>query len=41
LPSRGPPSRAGNNEIDIDVLIAKLLEIPNEELLDTILNLSS
>jgi hypothetical protein len=31
----------GNQEIDIDQLIAKLLEIPNEELLDTFLNLSS
>lgn len=38
--SRLPPSRMGNQEIDIDVLIAKLLQIPNEELLDTFLNLS-
>lgn len=30
----------GNQDIDIDLLIAKLLEIPNEELLDSILNLS-
>jgi hypothetical protein len=30
----------GGQEIDIDQLIAKLLEIPNEELLDTFLNLS-
>ena len=30
----------GGQEIDIDQLIAKLLEIPNEELLDTLLNLS-
>lgn len=40
LPSRAPQSRMGNQEIDIDQLIAKLLEIPNEELLDSLLNLS-
>lgn len=40
LPSRAPQTRMGNQEIDIDQLIAKLLEIPNEELLDSFLNLS-
>jgi hypothetical protein len=40
LPSRAPQTRAGNQEIDIDQLIAKLLEIPNEELLVSFLNLS-
>jgi hypothetical protein len=40
LPSRAPQPRMGNQEIDIDQLIAKLLEIPNEELLDSFLNLS-
>jgi hypothetical protein len=39
LPSRAPQTRMGNQEIDIDQLIAKLLEIPNEELLDSFLNL--
>ena len=33
--------RSNNQEIDFDILIAKLLEIPNEELLDSILNLSA
>ena len=33
--------RSANQEIDFDLLIAKLLEIPNEELLDSILNLSA
>jgi hypothetical protein len=39
-PSRGPPSRMSGQEIDIDQLIAKLLLIPNDELLDSILNLN-
>lgn len=29
-----------NQEIDIDLLISKLLEIPNEDILNSILNLS-
>lgn len=41
LPTRGPPSRGeGGQEIDIDLLIAKLLQIPNDELLDSLFNLS-
>jgi hypothetical protein len=40
VPTRGPPSRTGGQDINIDLLIAKLLEIPNEELLDSFLQLS-
>ncbi|CDW84940.1 UNKNOWN [Stylonychia lemnae] len=40
LPSLVPPSRGENQEIDIDLLINKLLEIPHDELLDSLLNLS-
>ncbi len=40
MPTRGPPSRTGGQDINIDLLIAKLLEIPNEELLDSFLQLS-
>ena len=40
LPSRFPSSRMGNQDIDIDLLISKLLEIPNEDILNTLLNLS-
>eukprot|EP00347_Sterkiella_histriomuscorum_P008212 403345949 len=40
LPSRMPVSRGEGQEIDIDLLIAKLLDIPNDELIESIFNMS-
>jgi hypothetical protein len=40
MPSRMPASRGEGQDIDIDLLIAKLLELPNDELIESIFNMS-
>lgn len=40
--SKAPPSRTGNNneQIDLDLLVSKLLNIPNETLLESLISVS-